>query len=379
MSLEAATQGSNKRILLKPFFPGLNELRALAALCVILSHIEQMKELAGLSFKYWFPIPGKLGVILFFALSGFLITAILIGEKATSTAGVNLRKFYLKRVLRIWPLYFLIVGSGLIILNRLSVFEVPGLSALAYNRLDMKNILLLLIILPNYVEILIPYLTQIWSIGIEEQFYLVQPCIVKYARTESILGVIMFLAVFSKEILLLTNKVVNSYILHNIANQSVYSGCIAIGCIGALLCNKYPDMVVKLIHNKVVQFIALILLISFITAINFYKDITILDYRYYAVIFLVIIINAATNPESLYNLNNRHLDYLGKISYGLYMYHEFGIGCSIAIVKYLSNFTYNYLAFEIMLYSIALLLTVLISAISFKYFESYFLSFKSRL
>lgn len=379
MALEAATKNNSKKILLKSFFPGLNELRALAALCVILSHIEQMKELAGLPYKYWFPIPGKLGVILFFALSGFLITAILIGEKTTAPAGIDLRKFYLKRVLRIWPLYFLIIGSGLLLVNKLPVFEVPGLSALVYSRLDMKNILLLLFILPNYVEILIPYLTQIWSIGIEEQFYLVQPCIVKYARTGSILAFTMFLAVFSKEILLLTNKVLNIYILHDIANQSVYSGCIAIGCIGALMCNKYPDMVVKLIHHKVVQFTALILLILFIIAINYYKDITILDYRYFAVIFLVIIINAATNPASLFNLNNRHLDYLGKISYGLYMYHEFGIGCSIAIVKYLSNYAYHYLVFEILLYSIALLLTVLISAISFKYFESYFLSLKSKL
>lgn len=379
MSLEATSQSSARGVLLKSFFPGLNELRALAALCVILSHIEQMKELAGLPYKYWFPIPGKLGVILFFALSGFLITAILITEKSTSPSGVNLRKFYIKRVLRIWPLYFLIVGSGLLIVNKLAVFEVPMLSALAYNRLDMKNILLLLLILPNYVEILIPYLTQIWSIGIEEQFYLVQPCIVKYVRTESILAVIMFLAVFSKELLLLTNKVFNSGMLHDIANQSVYSGCIAIGCLGALVCSKYPDTVVRLIHHKFVQFISLILLISFLIAINYYKDITILDYRYYAVIFLVIIINAATNPESLYNLNNRHLDYLGKISYGLYMYHEFGIGCSIAAVKYLSNYAYNYLAFEITLYSMALLLTMLISAISFKYFESYFLGFKSRL
>lgn len=379
MSVEATTEGSLKTNLLKPFFPGLNELRALAALIVIISHVEQMKEMAGLHYKYWFPIPGKLGVVLFFALSGFLITAILIGEKATSPSGVNLRKFYLKRVLRIWPLYFLIVGSGLLIINKLPVFEVPMLSDLVYKRLDMKNISLLLLILPNYVEILIPYLTQIWSIGIEEQFYLVQPCIVKYVRKQSVLAVIMFLAVFSRELLLLVNQVFHSSILHDVANQSVYSGCIAIGCIGALLCSNSPDMVVKLIHNRGVQFISLVLLASFIIAINYYKDITILDYRYYAVIFLVIIINAATNPGSFYNLNNRPLDYLGKISYGLYMYHEFGIGCSIAIAKYLSSFAYNYLAFEILVYSVALLLTVSISALSFKYMESYFLSFKSRL
>jgi peptidoglycan/LPS O-acetylase OafA/YrhL len=379
MTPEAPMQQCGKGNLLKAYYPGLNELRALAALCVIFAHIEQLKELAGLPFKYWFPLPGKLGVILFFALSGFLITSILLSEKSAAAGRVDLRKFYLKRILRIWPLYFLIVGSGLLIINRLAIFQIPMFSDLAYSRLDTKSILLLLLILPNYVEILIPYLTQIWSIGIEEQFYLVQPCIIKYSGTDSILAAIMFLAVFSKEIFLIINKFTNVYILNDIANQSVYSGCIAIGCIGALICNNYPDLVIQTIHNKFTQLLSMVLLILFITAIGYYKDVTIIDYRFFAVIFLIIIINAATNPGSLYNLNNKFLDYLGKISYGLYMYHEFGIGCSIAVANRFSNYLNNYLVFQLLFYSVALTLTVLISALSFKYFESFFLRFKTRL
>jgi len=379
MSLEAHNDTSRKKTLLKAYFPGLNELRALAALCVILSHVEQMKDLAGLPYKYWFPIPGKLGVILFFALSGFLITAILISEKTTASGRVDLRRFYIKRILRIWPLYFLVVGTGLLIINHLSIFQIPMFSALVYNRLDMNYILLLLFILPNYVDIFIPYLTQIWSIGIEEQFYLVQPCIIKYTRNHSALIMAMFSAVFSKEILLFVNKFIKSYILNDIANQSVYIGCIAIGCIGALMCQNYSDLVIRILHNWFAQLISIILLLLFLAAISFYKDVTIIDYRYHAIIFLIIIINAATNSNSLYNLNNKCLDYLGKISYGLYMYHELGIGCSIAIVKYFRSYLYNYFIFEIALYSIALAVTLFISALSFKYFEGFFLSFKSKL
>jgi peptidoglycan/LPS O-acetylase OafA/YrhL len=379
MSLEAAVKHCEKTSLLKAYFPGLNELRALAALCVILSHIEQMKELAGLPFHYWFPIPGKLGVILFFALSGFLITSILIREKTIAPYRVDLRKFYMKRVLRIWPLYFLVTGASLLIINHLTAFQVPMLSTLAYDRLDTRNILLLLFILPNYVEILIPYLTQIWSIGIEEQFYLVQPFIVKHIKTDTMLIIIMLLTVFLKELLLLINKFLNIYILHDIANQSVFLGCIAIGCLSALICRNYADLVVKVIHNRIVQLMSLILFISTLILISVYKDVTIIDYRFHAIIFSIIIVNAATNPGSLYNLNNKHLDYLGKISYGLYMYHEFGIGCSIAIIKYFDNFFQNYMVLEIAVYFTSLLITLLLSALSFKYFEGFFLGFKNKL
>lgn len=372
------TERNGKNSLLRSHYPGLNELRALAALCVVIGHVEQMKELAGLPFRYWFPVPGKLGVILFFVLSGFLITAILVSEKTGAAGEVRLRSFYIKRVLRIWPLYFLVLGTGLF-LNYLPAFQLPMLSNLVFTRLDGKNIALLLCILPNYVEILIPYLTQIWSIGIEEQFYLVQPFIVKFVRKEAVLALIMALAVFSREILFTLNKFARLSVVNDIANQSVYSGCIAIGCLGALLCHSHADLVVRTVHNRFIQVLVLFLLATFIGAVNIYKDVTFIDYRLYAVLFLAIIVNAATNPASICSVNNRSLDYLGKISYGLYMFHELGIGCSIVLINLVASYLHNYLVFELLFYGTALAVTVLLSAVSFRYFEGFFLSFKSRL
>lgn len=365
--------------LLQAYFPGLNELRALAALAVILSHIEQMKEMAGLPFRYWFPLPGKLGVILFFALSGFLITSILIREKTSPSDGINLSRFYLKRVLRIWPLYFLVVGISLLLLNRLAIFEVPPFSALAYNRLDLKNILLLLCILPNYVEVLIPYLTQIWSIGIEEQFYLFQPCLVKYLRSDGAIAAMMLAVLFMKEILLLVNRAAGLPLLHDIANQSVYTGCIAIGCLGALACRNYPEMVRKILHHPLIQILSLLLLLSGLTLISVYKDVAIIDYRVFAMVFAIMIINAATNSDSCFNLNCRPLDYLGKISYGLYMFHEFGIGATIALIRQFSHLVHNYITLQIAVYGLSLTFTLLLSALSFRYFEGFFLGLKEKL
>jgi peptidoglycan/LPS O-acetylase OafA/YrhL len=360
------------------FFPGLNELRALAALCVILGHIEQRKDLAGLPFHYWFPIPGKLGVVLFFVLSGFLITAILINEK-TSSARVNLKQFYLKRVLRIWPLYFLVVGASILVINHIAIYQVPALSEMFYRNLRTADILLLLFILPNYVHIFMPYLTQVWSIGIEEQFYLAQPMLVKFTKSASTLIMVMIVAVFAKEYLLFINKMVYSSVLNDIAKQAEYFGCLAIGCIGALVCHAYPDLVKRLIHNKIAQSAAFMFFIASLVVIRITNSETAIDYRIHAITFLIMIVNAATNADSRYNLNNRALDYLGKISYGLYMYHEIGIGTAIAIVTCFRASITSYLFFELIVYTISLSVTILISALSFRYFEGYFLSLKKKL
>ena len=104
------------------YFPHLDALRAIAALFVIFEHL-----------SYWFLYPptpfydalktvfsfggngGRLGVIFFFVLSGFLITYLLLRDEA-SNGRINVGHFYMRRILRIWPLYFLIVILALLVL-----------------------------------------------------------------------------------------------------------------------------------------------------------------------------------------------------------------------------------------------------------------------
>jgi peptidoglycan/LPS O-acetylase OafA/YrhL len=93
------------------YFENLNAIRFIAASLVVFHHIEQIKAIFGLP-NFWnnevFFIIGKLGVILFFVLSGFLISYLLYKEKElTNTIGI--KNFYVRRILRIWPLYFLII------------------------------------------------------------------------------------------------------------------------------------------------------------------------------------------------------------------------------------------------------------------------------
>lgn len=93
----------------KFYLPGLNGLRAIAVLMVLITHLEGFKSKAGLPNFYnqhWLRTLGPQGVNIFFTLSGFLITLLLFKEVRLSGT-INIKKFYIRRVLRIWPLFYL--------------------------------------------------------------------------------------------------------------------------------------------------------------------------------------------------------------------------------------------------------------------------------
>jgi len=92
--------------------------------------------------------------------------------------------------------------------------------------------------------------------------------------------------------------------------------------------------------------------------------------EFYAVLFGIIILNFATNNQIKLSLENKIFNYLGKVSYGLYMFHPIAVVVSIQISIYL-GFASNYF-----LYPSSIFLTILISGLSYKYFESIFLSYK---
>src|SRR5215204_2292769 len=96
------------------YFKNITSLRFFAALLVFCSHFEIIKKLNGLpAFTHvaFFREAGHLGVVCFFVLSGFLITYLLLREQ-NDFSRIHVGRFYLRRVLRIWPLYFLILVLG---------------------------------------------------------------------------------------------------------------------------------------------------------------------------------------------------------------------------------------------------------------------------
>jgi peptidoglycan/LPS O-acetylase OafA/YrhL len=176
----------------KIYFPNLNGIRFFAAFLVIIYHIEQMKSIfklptlwggSGLLSKF-ISIIGPQGVVLFFVLSGFLITYLLITEESR-TNSINVRMFYLRRMLRIWPLYFLVVIVSLFVLIHFDLFLWPG----NVKHVVHENIYLILVLYILFFANLVLtffgvifYASQTWSIGTEEQFYVVWPLVLKYVR-----------------------------------------------------------------------------------------------------------------------------------------------------------------------------------------------------
>ena len=168
-------------------FPGLNSLRFFAALSVFIGHCELTKKFLSLpnNFELFDRINfGGIGVYFFFVLSGFLITYLLCVEK-DRFGTISIKRFYLRRILRIWPLYYLIVALGFFILPAFDFFTLMPVS---FNQNYNQNLLLYILILPNLAYAYmpsVPNIGQAWSIGVEEQYYILWPLMDKRFRNIS--------------------------------------------------------------------------------------------------------------------------------------------------------------------------------------------------
>ncbi|MCB0696751.1 MAG: acyltransferase, partial [Chitinophagaceae bacterium] len=168
------------------YFKNLNGVRFLAALVVIIHHIEMGKFWLGQPniYKNSFVggVFGQLGIILFFVLSGFLITYLLLEEHRRSGT-ISIKSFYMRRILRIWPVYYLIIILSFFVFPHFDFFFLPSFSEHINESFWIKAGLYLSF-LPNLGYTLythIAYATQTWSVGVEEQFYLIWPVLMLWA------------------------------------------------------------------------------------------------------------------------------------------------------------------------------------------------------
>lgn len=361
----------------KVYFPNLNGLRFIAAFAVIIHHLEQYK------YKFFpqepnrwhvpfYEVVGKVAVVLFFVLSGFLITYLLLEEKRT-TGTVAIRAFFGRRIRRIWPLYYLLVGLGLFVLPTLSAFYVPVFSTAVASDFALKLVLLLLI-MPNLIVMPIPGIYQTWSIGVEEQFYLIWPVLFKKMGNPVLTcWVVMSVYLLVKFAVLpiigyLTHE--PTWMLTAVRIWNKFSvDCMAIGGLAAIALHRKQEQLLRGLFSKPVQVLAYSLsgiLIAYGVTIPY------VNFECYALLFAVIILNLAANPQSIIQLEFGIFRYLGKISYGLYMYHLVAIGLGHYLTQ---QFFPNS---DFVFYGLSIALTIGLSAASYAWFESRFLQVKSR-
>lgn len=357
----------------KLYFPNLNGVRFLAAFGVIVHHVEQYKYVLGEP-NFWhipfFDQVGKICVVLFFVLSGFLITYLLLTER-DRTGRIDVPAFYVRRALRIWPLYYLLAGLGLFVFPHLEVFYLPGFTEAVRDDFG-KKIVLLALILPNLVTVPIPGIYQLWSIGVEEQFYLIWPLLMKYLRHPLVACLTVIGGYFSVKFGLL--PLLGEAMHHSQSFQMISQiwhkfsiDCMAIGGIAAWLLYRGDETFRRIVFSPLTQVVVYVttgLLVGFGVVLPY------VNFEVYGVLFAVLLVNLAANPKSLLNLENPVFHYLGKISYGLYMYHLVAIALAHFVARRLAPGS------DLLLHGLSLALTVGLAAVSYEFFESRFIRLK---
>ena len=392
----------------KEYFKGLDGLRFFAALAVFFTHVELIKKFTGFG-SHWIdpeeritkftvfqsviskeidPLSpliaysSALGVVFFFVLSGFLITYLLLKEKESNKT-IQIGKFYLRRAFRIWPLYYLIFILGFFVLPNLELFAVPGQDVF-FNQNFWGNLMLYAFFMPNLAFSIyttaVPNIGQSWSIGVEEQFYLLWPLLIR--KSKNVLKSILWIAgsiIALKGILLLSFPFIKLEALVVIKKFLAMSKleCMALGGLGAYVLFNKKEEVLRIIFKPVSQIMAVVvipILIYFIPTA--FEDVL---HLLFSVSFLVIILNVAGNEKVLLRFENPILQYLGRISYGFYMFHVMCIVFTIHILdKYIGLDNDITTPQHILLYGISFLLTVAVSSLSYHIFEKAFIRLKDK-
>jgi peptidoglycan/LPS O-acetylase OafA/YrhL len=355
---------------MKSHFKGLDALRAIAAFVVVIYHLEEIKAAKGfpnIAGRPGFMSSGAhLAVLLFFVLSGFLITYLLVKE-LDNTGGISFKKFYLRRIFRIWPLYYLVILLSWLLFDA---------------TYSSKTVLLCLGIFPNVAHALNidwPTSQQIWSIGVEEQFYLVWPLVLTRIPGRKIVGclVIFFIAFTALPYII---KYMNAMTLINekldiFTERFFYESKFNAMSMGGIFGYLYARDKRKLsfFYKSSIAYSAILL--SFFLWFSGFKA-PVLNDVIFSVLFAIMILNLSTNQNLKLNFENKAINFLGKISYGIYMYHWIVILLVLQFIPY--RFFGNTIAYNLVVYTIVLITTVLVSHFSFISFERYFLKKKEK-
>lgn len=318
---------------------------------------------------------GNLGVNFFFVLSGFLITYLLIEEKKINKQ-ITLKNFWIRRVLRIWPLYYFCVFFGFVIfpLLKSSFGQTPNETATFWMYLTFLNNF-------DFIQKGLPdasILGVLWSVAIEEQFYLIWPVIlfllpIRYHW-------IAFISVILTSIIF--RSMYDIPLLHEHHTLSCI-GDMAIGALGAWLIQENETVkrfVVNLNKSSIILIYILFAIVFFFRDEILFETYLLRTFERPGIAFLMllIILEQTYSVNSLFKLSNyKTLTKLGTISYGLYCLHFIGILIATNLTK-MAGIQSNIWVVLVIDTSIALFLTILIAKVTYVWYEKPFLKLKKR-
>ncbi len=370
--------------------PELDALRLVAFLMVWFCHsLPPVNKGAahglGAGLRWWVEAikdAGNFGVCVFFFLSAYLITELLRRERA-STGTVHLRAFYLRRILRIWPLY-------------LGVLAVYGLLGLRFHgfRIEPGRLLASLLLAGNWYiafhpAILTP-MRALWSLSVEEQFYLGWPVLARYCRPAGIAAVCVGLMAAGQATLFwLARTTAQPAMLHVTAwvNSLVQFQFFALGALAALLLQgRQPRWQMRYRGAMLLAAAVAMLVAAGVCGIK--RPQAWHGAGSLAGGYLLAGIGCALLFAAVLGLSGRYVPgwaaRLGQVSFGLYVFHETGFFLARWIEKRLQFpladrwwHAHWFLAVAVNK-ALALALTIGLAFASYHYWEKPFLRLKDR-
>lgn len=311
---------------------------------------------------------GYFGVDLFFVISGFLITLILLNTKGSFSTVYG--KFLARRSLRIFPLYyfalFLLVLTG----NPVVLQEIGYLLTYTFNyRFPMIKE-------ANPVG-------HFWSLGVEEQYYLFWPFIVLgfKNRLKVLISIVLIMIAFAY--IQIYYHIIPDISIYNYTGLPTRMGSLGLGSLGAMLFIRPPQWFKALLKSKSYEYA---MLPVWLLAIVFLNPLLM------GLGSLFFVLKAAENSFHLKAINSllahKYALYIGRISYGLYVYH-------IMVIYYATPYIFDPLWHQInwdafgrwgviqyhswlVKLPLYLAITIGIAELSFRYFEQPILKLKDR-
>lgn len=343
-------------------FKELDGIRAIAALMVMFFHFfhELVTSNPTLILIKKFAFIGQTGVSLFFVLSGFLITRILLNTKHTDGFFTN---FYVRRALRIFPLYYLFLIIFYFLIPVIENTEFVPFEQQIYFWVYLQNFAITFNWNSNGPQ-------HFWSLAVEEHFYFIWPLLIYYLDKKRIKVAIysLILIAFLVRLILVINHIEVFYFTFCRMDELAVGALLAVWEVNGKLDNYKANNFIKMAAVLLIPTLGLWIFTSgmgldLVQVIKF----ILLAFCYFCFIGFAITTNE--NHWLKIFLRNRFFSYAGKISYGLYVYHPL---CFLFVNTHLQ------LNSIIISFMVSFALCFLIASASFYLLESKFLSFKNK-
>jgi len=289
-------------------------------------------------------------VEVFFVLSGYLITLLLLRERAR-VGVVSLRRFYARRTLRIWPLYYLVVFILWVVLPGAVHFAPPQIYALSEIHTRTMGtpgdprLALYLLFLANFSFWLYPHVfcgAHLWSLGVEEQFYLVWPVLFRFVRRPlAVFGAIVAFKVglhmaveYHHELVSWFLSPDGTFLALEFSKMCHYEA-MAVGAVAAYIAFHHADGVRRVAGHWWVQLLVWPLLYACVWLAGWNQGfhgidpITEIPELGYAVVVLIV----SHSAQRSWVLDHRAVTWLGARSYGFYMIHTFLMVLAMALLQ----------------------------------------------